>query len=91
MQNDSDSLHADSGATDAPAAEAKRYAHGSVQIAEACIAAIYDGNWQVMQRGIDSNGSPIRLGVPKAAVVERIAATLDAIHASTCEGTKPNA
>jgi hypothetical protein len=70
---------------DGSAGQPKRYAHGSVQIAQACVAAIYDGNWKVMQRATDSDGLPFMLRVPQEHVVERIAATLESINASPHE------
>jgi len=86
MKNDSDSIRADSASMERAAAEAKRYAHGSDQLAEwlleveaeereACLeAAVID------ERLIQINSTK-----------RRLQSILDANNETRCEGTKPNA
>ena len=73
------------------AGQTDRYAHGSDQIAEACAAAICDGNWKVITHRLGLDNREYMIELRKEQVAERIAKTLDAIHETRCEGTKPNA
>jgi len=86
MKNDSDSIRADSVSTERTAAEAKRYAHGSDQLAE----------WLLE---VEAEEREARL---EAAVIDerliqinstkrRLQSILDANNETRCEGTKPNA
>lgn len=60
------------------------------QIAEACAAAICNGR-EIKVIGCVVEDMRFWEKLEQREVTERIAKTLDAIHASMCEGTKPNA
>jgi hypothetical protein len=60
------------------------------QIAQACAAAICDGSPIKAKRKYLSQVA-YEYEVTQDQVAERIAKTLDAIHASPCEGGMPNA
>lgn len=77
-----------SGSMDEPAREAERYAHGSVEIAEACADAICEGNEIMVFR--ENCGSTEGLPLTPSEVADCIAKTLDAIQKAQREGTTPN-
>lgn len=73
------------------AGQPERYAHGSVQIAEACAKAIFGESVKCHMHGFKDYVWIKVEGIGQYEAVERMKQTLDAIHETRCEGTKPNA